>query len=340
MADRSYTVAVCGATGTVGRQMVKILEERFFPVGELLLFASSRSVGEKIEFRDDALIVHELDDNSFDGVDIALFSAGGDVSRQYAPKAAEAGAVVIDNTSAFRMDEQVPLVVPEVNPEDIAGYDARRIISNPNCSTIQMVVALKPIDDAVGIERVVVSTYQSVSGAGRSGISELEQQSIGLFNLKEIHTERFAHQIAFNCLPHIDRFEPDGYTFEEHKMVMETRKILHRDQLRVSATCVRVPVFYGHAEAVNVETKKKLTAEQARSLLQKAPGLKIVDDPSHNLYPTQLHTAGHDETLVGRIREDTSTENGLDMWIVADNIRKGAALNAIQIAEILESKYL
>ncbi len=339
MTDGSYTVAVCGATGTVGREIVKILEQRSFPVRQLYLFASKRSQGEKIEFRDDDLSVRELTKSSFDGVDLALFSAGGDVSKKYAPKAAEAGAVVIDNTSAFRLDDDVPLVVPEVNPEDIAEYTARRIIANPNCSTIQMVVALKPLEDAVGIERVVVSTYQSVSGAGRSGISELEQQSIGLFNLKEIHTDRFAHQIAFNCLPHIDTFQPDGYTFEEHKMIHETRKILHRPQLRVSATCVRVPVFYGHAESVNVETRKKLTAKRARQLLQEAPGVKVVDEPSSNLYPTQIQTAGLDETQVGRIREDASLDNGLDMWIVADNIRKGAALNAVQIAEILVSKY-
>jgi len=339
-ARKMLSVAVCGATGAVGREMVRILAERAFPVGELTLLASERSAGERIEFGEEELVVEELTDGSFNGVDLALFSAGGSVSRRFAPAAAEAGAVVVDNTSAFRMEPDVPLVVPEVNPGDIARFGERRMIANPNCSTIQMVVALKPIEDAAAIRRVVVSTYQSVSGAGRSGVSELEQQTVGLFNLKEIRAERFPRQIAFNCLPHIDAFQPDGYTFEEHKMIDETRKILHRPDLKVSATCVRVPVFYAHAEAVNIETEKKLTAAQARDLLAAAPGIMLVDDPSDLAYPTQLDATGTDDTLVGRIREDPSIDNGLDLWIVADNIRKGAALNAIQIAEILAADHL
>ena len=339
-ASRKLKVAVCGATGAVGGEMIRVLAERAFPVAELKLLASERSRGERIDFGDDELVVEELTEGSFEGVHIALFSAGGSVSKRFAPAAAEAGAVVIDNTSAFRMEADVPLVVPEVNPQDIANFGARRIIANPNCSTIQMVVALKPIEDAVGIERIVVSTYQSVSGAGRSGVSELEQQSIALFNLQEIKTERFPHQIAFNCLPQIDSFQDDGYTFEEHKMRDETRKILHRADLRVSATCVRVPVFFAHAESINIQTTKKLTADEARELLRQAPGVRVVDDPAAGLYPTSIDAAGEDETLVGRIREDRSIDCGLDLWVVADNVRKGAATNAVQIAEILAKKYL
>ncbi len=334
------SVAVCGATGTVGREIVRILAERSFPVGELKLLASERSAGERIEFCGEELVVEKLTAESFAGVDLALFSAGGSVSKRFAPAATAAGAVVVDNTSAFRMEPDVPLVVPEVNPGDIARFDERRIIANPNCSTIQMVVALKPIEDAATIRRVVVSTYQSVSGAGRSGVSELERQTVGLFNLKEIKSERFSRQIAFNCLPHIDTFQPDGYTFEEHKMIHETRKILHRPDLPISATCVRVPVFYAHAEAVNVETEKKLTAAEARDLLENAPGVRVVDAPSDLVYPTQADATGIDETLVGRIRTDPSIDNGLDLWIVADNIRKGAALNAVQIAAILAADHL
>ncbi len=340
MAKRKFNVAVCGATGAVGQEMIRTLEQRAFPVGELKLLASSRSRGERLTFGDDEIVVEELTEDSFEGVQIALFSAGGSVSKQFAPAAAAAGAVVVDNTSAFRMDADVPLVVPEVNPGDIADFGARRIIANPNCSTIQMVVALKPIDDAATIERVVVSTYQSVSGAGRSGVAELEGQSIGVFNLKDIVPERFDRQIAFNCLPHIDTFMDDGYTFEERKMIQETQKILHRPDIRVTATCVRVPVFFAHAEAVNLQLAEKLTAAEAREILGKAPGVRVMDDPAAGIYPTQIDAAGTDDTLVGRIREDPSIDRGLDLWIVADNVRKGAALNAVQIAEILAADYL
>ncbi len=338
--SRSFNVAVCGASGAVGTEMVSILEERHFPVADLRLLASERSAGERMTFRGDDVQIEELNRNSFAGVDVALFSAGGDVSRDFAPTAVEAGAVVIDNTSAFRMDPEVPLVVPEVNPGDIAQFHQRGIIANPNCSTIQMVVVLKPIQDAAGIRRVVVSSYQSVSGAGRSGIRELERQSLSVFNLKEIVCARFPRQIAFNCIPHIAGFRKDGYSEEEHKMIDESRKILHLPDLKLTATCVRVPVFFGHCEAVNVETEKKLTADRARQLLSKAPGVRVVDDPEEELYPTSIDSVGIDETLVGRIREDLSVQNGLDLWVVADNIRKGAALNAVQIAERLVEHHL
>jgi aspartate-semialdehyde dehydrogenase len=338
--SRAFTVAVCGASGAVGTEMVSILEERHFPVADLRLLASERSAGERMTFRGDDVQIEELNRNSFSGVDVALFSAGGDVSRDFAPTAVEAGVVVIDNTSAFRMDPDVPLVVPEVNPGDIAQFHRRGIIANPNCSTIQMVVVLKPIQDAAGIRRVVVSTYQSVSGAGRSGIRELERQSLSVFNLKEIVCARFPRQIAFNCIPHIDVFSKDGYSKEEHKMIDESRKILHLPDLKLTATTVRVPVFFGHCEAVNVETEKKLTADRARQLLSKAPGVRVVDDPEEELYPTSIDSVGIDETLVGRIREDLSVQNGLDLWIAADNVRKGAALNAVQIAERLVEHHL
>jgi len=338
--SNSYRVAVCGATGVVGREMVKVLAERAFPVADLRLLASERSAGEDLSFNGSEIRIEALSENSFAGMDIALFSAGSDVSRTFAPLAARAGCVVIDNTSAFRMEPDVPLVVPEVNPEALEDYARRSIIANPNCSTIQMVLVLKPIDDAARIRRVVVSTYQSVSGAGRRGIAELEAQTLSLFNLKPMECERFPRQIAFNCLPHIDAFCEDGYTFEERKMIQETRKILGRPELRLTATTVRVPVFYGHSEAINVETEKKLSADEARKLLDKAPGLRVVDSAAEALYPTVLDAVGGDDTLVGRIREDPSVECGLDMWVVADNIRKGAALNAVQIAELLIRDYM
>jgi len=338
--SRSFCVAVCGASGAVGAEMVSILEERHFPVSNLKLLASERSAGERITFSGDDILIEKLNRNSFVGVDVALFSAGGDVSKDFAPTAVEAGAVVIDNTSAFRMTPDVPLVVPEVNPEDIAQFHQRGIIANPNCSTIQMVVVLKPIEDAAKIRRVVVSTYQSVSGAGRSGIRELEGQTLAVFNLKEIICGSFPRQIAFNCLPHIDVFEDDGYSKEEHKMINESRKILHRPDLKLTATTVRVPVFFGHSEAVNVETERKLSAEEARRLLSKAPGIRVIDDIHNDLYPTSIDAVGIDDTLVGRIREDPSLDNGLDLWVVADNVRKGAALNAIQIAERLVEHHL
>jgi aspartate-semialdehyde dehydrogenase len=338
--SRSFCVAVCGASGAVGREMVSILEERHFPVADLKLLGSERSAGDLVTFCGDDIQIEKLDRNSFVGVEVALFSAGGGVSQDFAPTAVEAGAVVIDNTSAFRMEPDIPLVVPEVNPEDIAQFRERGIIANPNCSTIQMMVVLKPIEDAAKIRRVVVSTYQSVSGAGRSGIRELESQSLAVFNLKEIVCGRFPRQIAFNCIPHIDVFLEDGYSKEERKMIEESRKILHRPDLKVTATTVRVPVFFGHSEAINVETQRKLSVEEVRQLLAKAPGVRVVDDIQDDLYPTAIDAVGIDDTLVGRIREDPSVDCGLDLWVVADNVRKGAALNAVQIAERLVEHHL
>ncbi|MCB0221713.1 MAG: aspartate-semialdehyde dehydrogenase [Chrysiogenetes bacterium] len=340
MKKESYNVAVAGATGAVGRQMLQVLEERNFPVATLKPLASSRSAGTTVEFKGKEVTVQELTANSFDDVDVALFSPGGAVSQEFAPIAGKAGAVVIDNTSAFRMDPDVPLVVPEVNPGAIAGYTKRNIIANPNCSTIQMVVALKPLHDAAKIKRVIVSTYQSVSGAGQKGIEELSNQTKDLLAMKEVKCEKFAHRIAFNCLPHIDVFQENGYTKEEMKMTLETKKILGDESVIVSATAVRVPVFYSHSESITIETEKKLTADQVREILSKAPGVIVQDDPANNVYPLASEAAGHDETYVGRIREDLAFENGITMWVVADNIRKGAATNAVQIAERLIQDYL
>ena len=337
---RNYHVAVVGATGAVGNEMIRILEERRFPVGKLTLLASERSMGKELSFRGQTLPVDVLTENSFRGVEIGLFSPGGSVSEKYAPFAARAGCVVIDNTSVFRMVPEIPLVVPEVNPEAIALYKNRGIIANPNCSTIQMVVALKPIHDAVRIRRVVVSTYQAVSGTGKKAIEELSLQTRALLNCQEPIIKVYPHQIAFNCLPQIDVFLDNGYTKEEMKMVNETRKILNDPAISVTATTVRVPVFYGHSESVNIETEKKITADEVRKLLASAPGVKVVDNPSFKLYPLAIDAAGGNDTLVGRIREDESIPNGINMWVVADNIRKGAALNAVQIAEILIQKYL
>ncbi|GAK60735.1 aspartate-semialdehyde dehydrogenase [Candidatus Vecturithrix granuli] len=330
---KAYNVAVVGATGAVGNEMISILEQRDFPINELRLLASERSAGEKLSFQGHNVTVQQLTEHSFEDIDIGLFSAGASVSKTFAPHAVNAGAVVIDNTSAFRMEPDIPLVVPEVNPHAVERQ--RGIISNPNCSTIQMVVALKPLHDAARIQRVVVSTYQSVSGTGRKAILELETQTRHIFNQKDILCQVYPHQIAFNCLPHIDGFMENGHTREEIKMVKETKKIMEDDRIRVSATTVRVPVFYGHSESVNIETEKKLTAQEAKALLMRAPGVRVVDDPSRNLYPLAIEAAGEDDVFVGRIREDDSIENGLNMWIVADNLRKGAALNAIQIAELL-----
>jgi len=335
-----YNVAVVGATGAVGEQMREVLEERHFPVGKLSLLASERSAGQFLEFAGEQHRVEILKEDSFDGIDIGLFSAGGSVSAKFAPIAAAAGAVVVDNTAYFRMEPDVPLVVPEVNAKDIALYTKRGIIANPNCSTIQMVVALKPIHEAARIVRVVVSTYQSVSGAGRKAMEELSQQVVALFNGRDITKEKFPHQIAFNCIPHIDVFLEGGYTKEELKMINETRKILGEPSLRVTATTVRVPVFCGHSESVNVETEKKLTALDVKALLREAPGIVLCDDPEHNVYPMAIDAVGKDATYVGRIREDDSVTNGINLWIVADNLRKGAALNAVQIAEILIHDYL
>ncbi len=349
--SRSFNVAVAGATGAVGQMMIKVLEERNFPVSEIRFLASERSEGKELSFRGEKVIVRKLDHDSFEGVDIALFSAGGGRSLEFAPSAARAGAVVIDNSSAWRMDPEVPLVVPEVNPHAVAGYTGKGIIANPNCSTIQMVVALKPLHDYAQIERIVVSTYQAVSGTGRKAIDELEaevkQWASGAGRGKgakgyagEFEYSAYPYQIAFNCLPHIDVFTENGYTKEEMKMVNETRKILEDDSIMVSATTVRVPVFYSHSESVNLRFAKPLGAEKARELLSSAPGVKLVDDVANNIYPMPLDAEGQDLTLVGRIRDDISQDNGLDLWIVADNIRKGAATNAVQIAELMAEKYL
>jgi len=340
MKKKSYNVVVAGATGAVGSEMVSILEERNFPVNELRLLASPRSAGSRIEFKGKSYVVEVMKEDSFKGMDIGLFSPGGAVSQKFAPIAGQAGCVVIDNTSAFRMDPDVPLVVPEVNAHAIAQYSKKNIIANPNCSTIQMVVALKPIHDVARIKRIVVSTYQSVSGTGRRAIRELESQVLAIYNNKEIEKAVYPHQIAFNCLPHIDVFLENGYTKEEMKMVNETRKIMEDDSIRVTATTVRVPVFYGHSESVNIETERKITADEVREILSRAPGVVVVDNPKEARYPLAIDAAGRDETFVGRIREDESIPNGINMWIVADNIRKGAALNAVQIAEILIEKYL
>lgn len=340
MRKEKYNIAVVGATGAVGEQMREILEERLFPVGELRLLASERSAGQYLEFRAGRIRVEILQEDSFKGIDIALFSAGGGVSDKFAPLAVVSGSVVVDNTARFRMEPNVPLVVPEVNAKEIAHYRSRGIIANPNCSTIQMVVALKPIHDAARLRRVVVSTYQSASGAGRMAMEELGQQTVALFNGNEIKQEKFPHQIAFNCIPHIDTFVDGGYTKEEMKMINETRKILGEPSLRITATAVRVPVFCGHSESVNIETEKRLTAQEVKAILREAPGILLCDDPENNVYPMAIDAVGKDATLVGRIREDDSVPNGINLWIVADNLRKGAALNAVQIAEILIRDYL
>jgi aspartate-semialdehyde dehydrogenase len=335
-----YNVAVVGATGAVGEQMREVLEERAFPVGELRLLASERSAGQFLEFMGKNVRVDVLTEESFAGIDIGLFSAGGSVSAKFGSLAVSSGAVIVDNTSHFRMAPDVPLVVPEVNAQEIADYKSRGIIANPNCSTIQMVVALKPIHDAARIKRVVVSTYQSVSGAGRKAMDELSQQVTALYNGQDLAMEKFPHQIAFNCIPHIDAFMDGGYTKEEVKMIDETRKILGEPSLRITATSVRVPVFCGHSESINVETEKKLTAADVKALLREAPGVIVADEPENNLYPMAIDATGKDATFVGRIREDDSVPNGLNLWVVADNLRKGAALNAVQIAEILIRDYL
>jgi aspartate-semialdehyde dehydrogenase len=330
-----------GATGAVGESLISILEEREFPVGELVLLASEHSAGNTLTFRGKQVRVRELAKYDFAGIDIAFFSAGSAVSREHAPRAAAAGAVVIDNTSEFRYVNDVPLVISEVNPHAIAEYTNRNIIANPNCSTMQLLVALAPIHRSVGIERINVATYQSVSGAGRSGMEELGHQTADLLNFHEVKPDKFPAQIAFNAIPHIDVFLDNGYTKEEMKMVWETRKILEDDAILVNPTCVRVPVFYGHSEAVHIETRDKIDAATARALLERAEGVVVVDERKPGGYPTAVgHAAGKDAVFVGRIREDISHPNGLDLWVVADNIRKGAALNAVQVAEILVREYL
>jgi len=335
-----YNVAVVGATGLVGEQMREVLEEREFPVGELRLLASERSAGQLLPFQGKQIRVGLLQEDSFDNIDIGLFSAGGSVSAKFAPLAVAAGAVVVDNTSTFRMEPDIPLVVPEVNAKEIANYKNRGIVANPNCSTIQMVVALKPIHDAARIKRLVVSTYQSVSGAGRKAMEELSEQVSALFNGKEIEKNKFPHQIAFNCIPHIDAFLENGYTKEEIKMIEETRKILAEPNLPVTATTVRVPVFCSHSESINVETVVKLSATEAKQILREAPGVILADAPEENNYPMAIDATGKDATYVGRVREDHSVANGLNLWVVSDNLRKGAALNAVQIAEILIRDYI
>ena len=337
---KRFNVAIVGATGAVGNEMVETLDHRNFPVKELKLLASERSAGSVLSYKGHDVRVDILKEDSFRGVEIGLFSAGGPVSQKFAPIAAASGCVVIDNTSAFRMDPDVPLVVPEVNAHAIKHYKNKGIIANPNCSTIQMVVVLKPLHDAARIKRVVVSTYQAVSGTGKRAIAELESQVTAIYGSREVTHSVYPHQIAFNCLPHIDVFLENGYTKEEMKMVNETVKIMEDASIKVTATTVRVPVFYGHSESVNVELEKELTPDAARRILSKAPGVVVVDNPKKNIYPMAIYAAGSDETFVGRIRRDESVEHGLNMWIVADNIRKGAALNAVQIAEILAEKYL
>jgi len=337
---RKFNVAVVGATGAVGNEMISVLEQRDFPVGELRLLASERSIGKELEFKGKSYPVEVLGENSFTGMEIGLFSAGGSISQKFAPIAAAAGCVVVDNTSAFRMEPDIPLVVPEVNPDDIALYTKRGIIANPNCSTIQMVVALKPIYDAAGIRRVVVTTFQAVSGTGKKAMEELEDQTKSLLNFKEPKIKVYPHQIAFNCLPQIDVFVDNGYTKEEMKMINETKKIMGDSSIAVTATTVRVPVFRCHSESVNIETDQKISAAEVRELLSRAPGVIVRDNPAKSEYPLAIDAAGLDETFVGRIREDESIDNGINMWIVSDNLRKGAALNAVQIAEVLVEKYI
>jgi aspartate-semialdehyde dehydrogenase len=341
MSNKKYDVAVVGATGVVGEAMLSILAERNFPVNKVYALASSRSAGSQVRFKSGFLTVEDLATFDFSKTQIGLFSAGGAVSAQYAPKAAAAGCVVIDNTAHFRYDKDIPLVVPEVNMHAIADYKNRGIIANPNCSAIQMVVALKPIYDAVGIERINVCTYQAVSGTGREAIEELVQQTAALLTGGEVKLKVYPKQIAFNVLPHIDVFQDNGYTKEEMKMVWETRKIMGDEAIRVNPTTVRVPVLYGHSEAVHIETKQKITAQAARELLRKAPGVQVLDERKPGGYPTAVtESAGRDAVFVGRIREDISHPNGLDLWVVADNVRKGAALNSIQIGEYLVKEYL
>ena len=328
------TVAVVGATGAVGQVMLSILQQRGFPVKKLIALASARSAGEKIQFDGQEIIVQDLATFDPAGVDIALFSAGGSTSKEYAPRFAAAGAIVVDNSSAFRYDGDVPLVVSEVNPQAMANAP-RGIIANPNCSTMQMLVALAPIHREVGIERINVATYQSVSGGGRSAVDELEKQSADLVAGRDADPQRFPVQIAFNLIPHIDDFQDNGYTKEEMKLVWETRKILGDESIQVNPTAVRVPVYYGHSEALHIETRSKISVERVRALLEAAPGVVVVDDRKAGGYPTPVtHAAGQDAVFVGRLREDISHPRGLDMWVVSDNIRKGAALNAIQIAEL------
>jgi len=336
-----YDIAVVGATGAVGETILKVLEERNFPVGNLYPLASSRSAGKKIEFNGAWVKVLDLETFDFSQAQIGLFSPGASVSKIYAPKAAEAGCIVIDNTSEFRYDDDIPLVVPEVNPEAIADYKTRGIIANPNCSTIQMLVALKPIYDAVGIDRINVATYQAVSGTGKDAIEELAKQTASLLNMKPVETKVYPKQIAFNCIPQIDVFMDNGYTKEEMKMVWETKKIMGDESILVNPTAVRVPVFYGHSEAIHIETKEKITAAQAKELFDKSEGIVLIDKHEDGGYPTAVSDAANTNPVyIGRVREDITIPNGLNIWVVADNVRKGAATNTVQIAEVLIKDYI
>ncbi|TXL01587.1 aspartate-semialdehyde dehydrogenase [Methylococcaceae bacterium HT1] len=339
--SKKYNVAIVGATGAVGEAMISILEQRKFPVENVYALASERSAGKRIPFNGGALVVQDLAKFDFSKADIGLFSAGASLSEEYAPKAAAAGCIVIDNTSQFRYDDDIPLVIPEVNPQSIAKHSVRGIIANPNCSTIQMLVALKPIYDAVGIERINVCTYQAVSGSGKEAIEEVVSQTSQLLNGKPVQTKVYPKQIAFNVLPQIDVFMENGYTKEEMKMVWETKKILGDDSILVNPTAVRVPVFYGHSEAIHIETRDKISVEKVREILAAAPGITVMDERVDGGYPTAVtESSGNDDVFVGRIREDISHEKGIDLWVVADNVRKGAALNSVQIAEELVKNYI
>ena len=338
---KTYNVAIVGATGAVGEVLLELLESRNFPVNNLYLLASERSAGTTLSFKGKRIAVQNLAEFDFSQAEIGLFSAGGSISAEYAPKAAAAGCVVIDNTSHFRRDEDIPLVVPEVNSHALARFADRNIIANPNCSTIQMLVALKPIYDAVGIARINVATYQAVSGTGKSAIEELAAQTARLLNGQPAESKVYPKQIAFNALPHIDTFQENGYTREEMKMVWETQKIFEDETILVNPTCVRIPVFHGHSEAVHIETKQPISAAEAQALLERAPGVEVLDTRADGGYPTPVsEAAGSDPVYVGRIREDISHPMGLDLWVVSDNLRKGAALNSVQIAEVLIEKYL
>ncbi|NOQ63700.1 MAG: aspartate-semialdehyde dehydrogenase [Methyloprofundus sp.] len=338
---KKYNIAIVGATGAVGEAMISILEDRKFPVDKVYALASARSAGKRIPFNGSNLVVEDLAGFDFSKVQIGLFSAGSSISAEYAPKAAAAGCVVIDNTSEFRYDEDIPLVIPEVNPASIAEHTKRGIIANPNCSTIQMLVALKPIYDAVGIERVNVCTYQAVSGSGKEGVEEVVAQTAQLLNGKPIETSVYPKQIAFNVLPQIDVFMDNGYTKEEMKMVWETKKIMGDDSIEVNPTAVRVPVFFGHSEALHIETRDKISVEKVREILAAAPGITVLDERADGGYPTAVtESSGNDDVFVGRIREDISHPKGIDLWVVADNVRKGAALNSVQIAEELVKNYI
>lgn len=340
MADKIIDVVVAGATGAVGRQMLTCLEEQKFPVNNIRLLSSSRSAGTELTFNGQRITVEKMEKDSFKGYDLALFSAGGNTSKEFAPIAAEAGCVVVDNSSAWRMDPEVPLVVPEVNPDAVADYRNKNIIANPNCSTIQMVMALHPVHSEFTIKRLVISTYQAVSGSGTKAVEELHEQTKSCLEGRPVETRVYPHQIAFNALPHIDAFLDTGYSKEEMKMVNETRKIFGDHSIGMTATTVRIPVFNGHSESVNIETEGHATAETVRELLENAPGVQVLDDPAGGVYPMAIYAQGKDTTFVGRIRQDESIENGINMWIVSDNIRKGAATNTIQIGRLLADQYL